>query len=254
MGWNYADKLNSLTLAHVAEVVRFSDEGGNSNTDPGVAIPGLPGVTIDPEAPDGPKIATLITLLRYTSSSGSVTHTDGRPGHVFENLSKIKKELFKPATYTRTYPHVGTVVARNVRLIGDPKPGQVRHEYQWTLLIPEGTWRDNTESTATGTPPTVTTKGDRWIHDPILVLSAAGTFKYTDSAGVEYEIEGESGPSYPVTIDVGAGTILDNGAADASGKVTFSHRAKLRLEPGASLSLTSTASATLKWRNRWALG
>lgn len=253
MAWNYADKLNNLSLATVAQVVRFSDEGGNANTDPGVAIPGRPGVVIDPEAPDGPKVATLITLLRHTSSTGEVTHTDGKAGHVFENLSKIKKELFKPATYTRTYPHVGTVIATNVRLIADPKPGQVRHEYQWTLLIPEGTWKDNTESTQTGTPPTVTTKGDRWIHDPILILAAAGTFTYTDSAGTEYEVSAASGPTYPITIDVGAGTIVDDAGADASGKVTFSHRARLRLEPGASLSLASDVEATLKWRNRWAL-
>lgn len=252
MGWDYDWKLNNLALDTVATSVRIESEGGNSNTDGGIRIPGRDGVVIDPEAPDGAVVLTLRTILRYTNSSGAVTHTDGKAGHVYENLSKIKKELYRPATLTRTAPHMGTVVARDVRLIADPTPGELRHIYLWSLLVPEGTWRDNTESTATGTPPTVTTLGNRRISDPILILSAAGEFEYTASDGTVYTITGASGPTYPVTIDVGEGTVIDDDEEDASGSVTFSHRSWLRLDPGSNLSLTSAVEATLKWRNRWA--
>lgn len=250
--WNYAYKLNNLVLSTVATSVRVEVEGGGSFPDTGVRIPGRDGVHVDTETAYGPLILTLRTLLRYTSSTGTITHSDGAAGHVYENFSKIKKELAKPAVLSRTAPHVGAVEARNVRLITDPVPSDIRIAFLWSLLVPEGTWRDSAESTATGTPPSVTTKGDRAIPDPVLIFSAAGEFEYTAGDGTEYTVTASSGPTYPVTIDVGAGTVVDDNAADARSAVEFSHPSWMRLDPGSALSLTSTVETTLKWRNRWA--
>ena len=172
---------------------------------------------------------------------------------MFENLYKIQRELARPeCIWTRTFPHAGTLRAP-VRLFGEPAPEQARHIYLFPLVIPTGSWQDNVESSESGDPPTVTTSGTRRIPDPVLIFSAAGTFGYTTSTGIEYEVEAESGPTYPVAIDVGAGTIKDDNGDDASEHVAFSRpRDWLQLEPDATLSLSADVSVTLKWRNRWA--
>lgn len=251
MAWDYADKINNLALKDVAKVVRLESEGANSNPDAGLAVPGHAGVIVDPRAPFGPKVITLRTVLRWTNKDGLVNHTDGQAGHIFENKAKIDAELAGLATYERTYPHIGTVVAENVRLIADPTPGDVRNAYLWPLLIPSGTWKDKTESTATGTPPTVTTKGTRHIYDPVLIMSGAGEFEYTNGDGTVFTVTAAAGPTYPVTIDVGAGTVIDDDDQSARSAVTFSQTPWLVLDPASSLSLTADVECTLKWRNQW---
>src|SRR5690606_36040087 len=110
---------------------------------------------------------------------------------------------------------------------------------------PTGSWQDAAESSASGTPPTVVTSGDRRIDDPILVMSAPGVFELTDPDGVVYTVTATSGPDYPIVIDVGAGSVVDDSEADARDAVSFSHRAWLRLEPGVTQSITSTVACTV---------
>jgi hypothetical protein len=57
----------------------------------------------------------LQILLAYTNSAGIVTHTDGAPGHVYENYLEIKRLLSgdilngSQVTLRRTLPHAGIV-------------------------------------------------------------------------------------------------------------------------------------------------
>lgn len=252
MSWDFDYALNSLTLLDVADVVVLEDELYAPFDDPGVLIPGRDGVEFDEEAPFTSLVVALRLHLRWTNAAGAVTHVDGEAGHIYENLSLVKRELNKPApVLTRTAPHIGDVRAV-VKANSSPILGGQRHIYVFPLTIPGGAWQDAAESSDTGAPPTgVTTTGDRRIPDARISLSAAGTYTITDADGTVYSIIAAAGPTYPVVVDVGARTILDNGSVDASGDITFSHDTWFRLSPNHTHTVTG-ASSTIYWRDRWA--
>ncbi|MCI0544221.1 MAG: hypothetical protein L0Z49_07205 [Actinobacteria bacterium] len=251
--WDEAWQLNSLVLADVASSIRVESEGGSGFADPGIAIPGRDGIRLDDLSPLAPMTLMLRLLLRYTDENGAVNHADGEAGHVYENFSLVQRELAGRGLHSlkRTRPHAGQVEAL-CKLIGDPTPGDIRIAYLFPLAVPSGSWRSVTESSATGNPPVVTTGGSRDIWDPIIILSAASTVTVTASDGTEYEIVGGAGPTYPVTVDVGEGTVTDDNGDDARGDVTFTRQEWCRLEANTAISIATTASTTVKWRNRWA--
>lgn len=254
MSWDFDYALNSLDLSDVCTAVRIEAEGGSSFRDSGYQIPGRDGVEFDDEAPYGPLSLVLRTVLRYTNASGAVTHSDGAAGHVYENLKKIKAELAGPgeASLTRTVPHIGDVRLL-CKLVGDPTPAGQQHVYLWPLTAPSGSWQDAAESSDTGNPPTgVTTTGDRIIFDPRLSISAAGETEFTLGDGTVYTVTAAAGPTYPVVVDVGAGTVVDDNGDDAAGDVTFSHEHWFRLHSNETATLTTDNAVTVFWRNRWA--
>jgi hypothetical protein len=251
MSWTTQDALNTLDLADVATHAQVEDELPSPFVDPGVVIPARDGVLFDPAAPFAPLVATLRVHLRWTDPDGDITHVDGEVGHIRENLSLIKRELNKPApVWSRTLEHIGAVRA----VVKSNTPGFVgaqRHVYHFPLTIPSGSWQDASESSDTGSPATgVITLGDRRIHDPRVSLPSSGARTITDADGIVYTITAAAGPTYPVVIDVGAGTIVDNASADASGALTFSHPEWFRLSPNHTHAITG--SGTWFWRNRWA--
>lgn len=245
-----AETLGSLTLSDVATDVLIEDEYGASFNDPGTRIPHRDGIRLDPQAPYSARTFTLKTVLRYTNSGGTITHGDGEAGHVYENLSLIRAELAGTGlvTFTRTVPHWGNVRAL-VRLLDDPIPeGRNLHVVRWILTIPSGSWQDATETSQATTA--VSTGGNTRIHDPIIEFAAAGTITHTNADGTVSSITAAAGPTYPVTVDVGAGTVLDNGSVDSRGDVTFTQPWWLRMDPDGAQTFTGTA--TIKYRNRWA--
>lgn len=253
MSWDYAHALNSLSLSDVATFATIEDETPSPYSDPGVSIPGRDGRQYDPEAPFSPLVVTLRVHLRWTSAAGTVTHADGEGGHIRENLSKVKAELNKPEpVLTRTIEHVGDVRAV-VKMNTPALVGAQRHVYIFPLTVPSGSWQDAAESSDSGNPPlAVTTTGDREISDPRLSISAAGATTVTLGDGTVYTITAAAGPTYPVVVDVGAGTVLDNVGADAAGDVTFDHEHWFRLAANETATLTTDNTVTVFWRNRWA--
>lgn len=254
--WDYAYALNSnLDLDDVATATRIESEGGAGFLDPGVQIPGRDGLLMDDDAPYGPVSLVLRTVLRYTNAAGAVTHGDGEAGHVFENLSKIKAELAGPglATLTRTVPHIGNVRALVKLVAPGPFVGEQRHVYYWPLECPSGSWQTASESSSAGNPPTnAVTAGDRVVFDPRLSMTTAGTVTITPAYGTTYTIVAGTGPTYPITINVGANTVVDAGTVDVMGDVTFNHEHWFRLDAAGSATITTPGSATVFWRNRWA--
>jgi hypothetical protein len=246
MSWTTDDHLNSLDLADVATFAKVIDEVPSPFSDAGVGIPGRDGVQFDPAAPFAPLVATLHIVLRWTNSSGTVTHVDGEVGHIRENLSLIKRELSKTTcVWSRTLEHIGAVRAV-VKSNTAGVMGEQRHIFNFPLTIAAGSWQDATESSNTA-PVTL---GDRRIFDPRISLPSAGTYTITDADGTVYTITATAGPTYPVVVDVGASTVLDNGGADASGDVSFSHQEMFRLSPNH--THVTTGGGTIFWRNRWA--
>lgn len=243
MMWGGPWKLNSLDLSTVALHVGVVDLlGGPSFRDPGITVVGRDGVVDDPLAPLGPWTFTLRVVYKWEDQSGVDGVVGGR------NL--VLRELYKTPTLYASVPRWGAVSAP-VKLVADPQPGSERNEWLYMLRSPYGGFKDVSETSQTGTPPTAVTSGVKPIHDPVLIFSAAGTYELTWGNGRKFTVVASAGPTYPVTVDVGAGTIVDDAAADASGDVSFSDPAWLILEAGATLSHTATSEVTLKWRNLW---
>lgn len=254
-------QLNSLALADVTKGVRIEDEGGAGFVDQGTQLPGRDGVHTDDDAPYGPLNLTLRTILRYTDSAGAVTDPDGEGGHVFDNLSKIKREFAggSLATLKRTLPHISTVRVL-CRLAGDPYRGELRHIYYWPLVVPSGSWQSDTEqnSGAASTTPSVTTDGDKRVHDPRINFAAAGTLTHTEADGDSATVEVKTGPTFPVDVYIagtnGSGYLYaeDNGGNDVTGDVELSKPYGLRFPPNSSPSLSADVNVIVYWRNRWA--
>lgn len=253
MSWTYSYQADTVDLLDYCDAVVVENEGGAGKRGANLAVGFLDGERWEAKT-YGPLDIILKTTLKYTSAAGTITHADGGPGHAFENFSEMKKLLTQPGLkyLTRDAPDYGNVRAA-FEMIGPPIEGESRLVWYWPLRVPSGSWQSATQETATGSPPTVTTGGNRRIHDPELVFSGAGSFTYTNDAGTEYPIAVASGPSFPVTLtnDNGEWIATDNASADASPYVTAEHPAVLVLDPDSSLSLAATVSTTLRWRNRW---
>lgn len=262
MTWDYADTINSLLLTDIATFATIETEVPAPFADLGIPIPGRDGVRFDADAGFSPLVMSLRVHLRWTDDTGMVTHTDGAAGHIHENLSLLKAEIHQALPlYKRTVPHAGDLQA----YFKSNTPGfvgQQRQVYHFPLTVPSGSWQDQTESNsgAASTTPSVTTLGDRRIHDPVIQFNAAGTLTHTEDDGDAVTVAVASGPTFPVTVYV-AGTdgssdlyAEDNTTADVTGDVTTSKSYGLRFpaNSGTPLSLSSTAAVIVKWRNRWA--
>lgn len=245
---------DSVDLNNYCTDVLIEDESGGGKAGGNTVVGFLDGERSEPKT-YAPLDVVLKTVLRYTNSAGAVTHLDDAAGHVFENLSELKLLFGQPGTktLTRDAPDYGAVKAV-FEMIAAPIMGEARHIFYWPLRIPSGSWQDEAESTATGNPPAVTTGGNRRIHDPEIVFSAAGSFTYTNTTGEVFAVTVASGPTFPVTVsqDNGEWTAVDNAAADAAQYVTATNPAVMMFDPDSVLSIVTTVSCTVNWRNRWA--
>lgn len=230
-------------LDTLCSAVFVANEGqGGGKKDSNLDVPQLSGERWE-DKPEGPADITLVTVLKYGAGESKF----------MEDLDTLHSYLGhrRPRYLVRTNPKVGKQRARFERLV-DPVEGADANVYVWVLRSLDGSWQDYNQSTATGNPPSVTTGGNRDIFDPEIEFSAAGTFKYTDSAGEEYEIKVDSGPAFPVTIRNigGEWEAVDNNGAAADQYVTALHPAVMVFEYGSNLSITTTVACTVRWRNR----
>lgn len=236
---DHAEVLGSLTLSTVCEDIRIEDESGGYFEDMGYSIPGRPGVEYDDDADLAPLVLSMRVILKAADAP--------------QNLSKIKAELRKSGLVAlkRTLSYPANQIRAMVKQVA--KPIQTDPViYTFILSCPSGSWQDAAEDSETGNPPSATTGGDTEIHDPRLEISAAGETEITLSDGTVYTITAAAGPVYPVTVDVGAGTVVDDNGDDAAGDVVFSHEHWLRLDADSAVSITTDNQVTLYWRNRWA--
>lgn len=254
MSWTYTYQASTVDLLDFCDSVVIENEGGAGKRGGNLAVGFLDGERWESKN-YGPLDLILKTTLKYSNAAGAITHADGGPGHAFENLSEMKKLLGQSGLklLTRTAPDYGDVRA-SFEMIGPPIPGESRLVFYWPLRVPSGSWQSVAQDSVTGISPAATTGGNRRIHDPELVFSGAGSFTYTADDGEVYKVTVASGPTFPVTLthDNGEWTVTDNAAADASPFVTAEHPSVLVLDPDSALSIVTTVSVTLRWRNRWA--
>lgn len=237
-------KIDTLELDTVASFVGIDIWDGPGFIDSGTKIPGVDGVEHDPLAPLAPWQFGLRVVFNWSDGTGDDALLEGR--------NKVLAALYKPAPvlYATIGRSVGAV-RTPVKLVGSPVRGGDRNEYVFPLRSPIGGFQDASASTATGTPPTVVTKGTKRIADPVVTFSADGTYTHTWTNGRKFEIVAGSGPTYPVVVDVGARTVVDDDALDAASAVEFSDDSWLMLEAAATLSQTASVEVTVAWRNLW---
>lgn len=177
------------------------------------------------------------------------------PGAGAEALSEVAILLADQdlVTIAQTDPHRGDIQAR-VEMVTDPVPTQNEFVYMFGLALPSGFWEDVSATTITsGTPPSVTTGGDRPIDDMILDFAGTGYLEHTDPLGQVARIEiiaGGSG-STPYTVDVGAGTVVDSLGAHQDRWLEVTQEYWMKWQPGAAQSFTGTVAVSGSYRNKW---
>jgi hypothetical protein len=199
----------------------------------------------------------LETWLRYTNAGGSVTHTDGKPGHVYENYGKMKALLTGAQAslirLQRTAPEQGTVYM-DVELVAEGRPTQAQHIIGWPLRAPHPFWIG--AASAQQSPTTITNGGTAPVMDAIVaVTGTANTPRLTHSATGDYiEIAGAL-PAGGITIDVGAQTCtrISGGADWSSNLAVNAPGIWMEFDPGANTVAATESSGSPSWTVDFAL-
>ena len=205
-----------------------------------------------------PRLIPLEVVLRYTNSSGAVSHADGAAGHAFENLSEVKRLLRGQAglaTLERIAPDQGTV--RIDVECGEPTPTQNHFTFLFPLIAARPAWYSTTTQTDSSSP--IAVGGDFPVDDATVTFSAAAVspvFTHTSSSATVK-------PTITYTGTVPAGGVIVNtltgqasnvtGGADCSNLVSYNKPYILELDPGASNTYTiSSGTVTVAWTDKWA--
>lgn len=239
-----------MSLSDYCTAITVTDESGGGLIGTNLHIPGTDGERIMDKTL-ATTVLPLKTVLRYTNAGGTITHGDGAPGHIYENLSELKKIFRKqgPILLLRDMPHAGTVVGE-VELMGDPIVGEDDHVFTWPLKLVGGSWRANSQSTATGNPPSITTLGDTRIDDFEIEFSGVGTVSDTDAAGVAYSIQALAG-TFPLIVYMGTDKRVEQAGSPDPGRVVIGHEAWFRMDPDVVVTLSTDVSVTVRWYDRW---
>jgi len=197
----------------------------------------------------------LETVIRYTSSGGTVTHSDGAAGHFYENLGHLKR-LFGGTQNSlvrlqRTAPDQGTVHL-DVELLGEALPTGDKRIFNWPLHAPHPFWIGASDTG--NTPTTFTVAGDAPIGDLVATFSTGATdatLTHTAS-GAYIKIAGVM-PAGGVTVDVGAGTCTKvSGGADYSAYLVVNKPWWMELDPGANaVTIAGGGTVSVDWYTQW---
>ena len=258
MAWAYAYTAGPkggslLPLLNFCSSVRLLTEGGSGKRGGDVAVQYLHGEHAVAHKFAMPRLLPLEVVLRFTSSTGTITHADGADGHVFENLSEVKRLLRGQAglaTLARTAPDMGAVQI-DVEC-GEPTPTQARFCYLFPLVAARPFWRSTTLNSISASPLAV--GGDAPVDDAEVVFSAAAVspvFTHTPS-GATITYTGTV-PAGGVRVFTETGQAINvTGGADCSDLVSFNKPYILELDPGVSNAYTiGSGTATVEWRDKW---
>lgn len=258
MVWDYlytaGPKGGSLTaLLNFCSSVRLLTEGGPGKRGPDVAVQYLHGEHPVAHKFANPRLLPLEVVLRFTSSAGTITHADGAEGHVFENLSEVKRLLRGQrglATLARTAPDMGAVQI-DVHC-QEPTPTQARFVYLFPLVAPRPFWRSTTVQTDSSSP--IAVGGDAPVDDAEVDFSAGAAspvFTHTPS-GATITYTGTV-PAGGVRVFTETGQAINiTGGADTSELLSYNKPYILELDPGVSNAYTiSAGTVTVRWQDKW---
>jgi hypothetical protein len=197
-------------------------------------------------------VIPLEIAYRYTDETGTVDHSDGAAGHVYENKATVEKALFGTkglATLRRVVPDFGTCEAY-VEQLAPSMPTQARHIYLYLLTAHEGSWKSTVESTSTSTP--VSVGGNHPTAPTVEIVGGTNVYVELSADSSRVSITGAT-PAGGVSVNCETGVITQISGGDDYGEfVSFTKPYGLLLEPGDNAYTTggSPTSVTFKYHAR----
>jgi len=251
MGWQYDYKIrdqrgasSGTALLSVCSMFRIAPEGSAGQRDTDSIVPYRHGMVGDARKYSSGMIINAEGDLRYTTSSGTVTHTNGGAGHVHENKELLMAMLMGPEVrwLGRNDPHAGRVEIP-CEVVMPPTTTTPRHRVfmQFRTLWPY--WSEETQRTALSSP--ITLAGTAPVADAVLKIVGGTGVKVTHvQTGDYFQIEGAT-PAGGIYIDCGTRKSTNvTGGASAEWQVEKSAPYWMQLEPG-TVSFTVTGGGTL---------
>lgn len=173
------------------------------------------------------------------------------PEQHLDDLALLFGKTSGLTTVQQTDPNKGDIRAQ-VELLADPFPGQQPLVWLFPLRNPKGFWEAVVASSATGTPPSVTTGGNRPIDDMVLTFSGPGYAEHTDENGVvsRVTVDAAAGAGTYI-VDCGARTVTKAGAPQDA-YLTITQPWWMRFSPAAAQILASDVNVAVEWRSKWA--
>lgn len=240
MAWpTYAIEADGVELDDYCDRVVVVTEGMANREDSNFKVPGLDGELSFPNKLWDAGNVIMETFIRYTDEDGLITHADGAPGHVYENLSVLKRVLGKNGLVDlrRTAPDYGET-SMMVELVQGPNEGSFPAHRIWVLKAPKPFWSGLTNVTIAATAGAHIPAGDAPVGDMVVTFSGNGKVAIGDEF---VEIVGHSGGA--VVVDCGARTVLQSTTPRDRWLHVFSNR-WLKLEPGVAQAVTFTGAVT----------
>ena len=208
-----------------------------------LSLPGKHGTVWTPDKMYGEADILLEVGLPMTSESDAL-----------EALSELSEVFSSQAlvTIVQTDAYKGDIQV-HVEQMGEAVPTQDRFTYLFALTNPGAFWESVIASSASaGTPPTITTGGDKPIDDMVLTFGGPGYFEHTDSLGQVNRITIDAGAGAGTYIvNFGARTVTKS-SVDQDEFVTFTDDFSMKWSPNASQTVASDVSVSASWREKWA--
>lgn len=262
MAWAYTYKAGPfggtlVALSTYCQSVRIVGESGVGKRGNDVTVQYVHGNRAVAHKFATPRLLPLEVVLRYTTATGTITHTDGAAGHAYENLSEVKRLLRGQAglaTLERIAPDMGEV--RIDVECGEPMFTQNHFTYLFPLIAARPFWRSTTTQTDSSSP--IAIGGDAPVDDATVTFSAAASspvFTHSSSGATVKPTITYTGtvPAGGVTVNTLTGQAFNvSGGADCSNLVSFNKPYILELDPGVSNTYTiSSGTVTVAWADKW---
>lgn len=245
----------SLTvLSDLCENVRVLGDGAGTGLEGDDGdVQYLHGERVNPAKYTAAGLLSVELTFRRTSAAGTITHTDGAEGHLYENIALAKKIFYAPRALTilqRTAPHQGTV-----RVRGQMVQAEMIGEIEWRLIWPMKVadppfWESTTLISAVNPVPTLAVAGNAPVDDVIINVSGGNTVLTHTASGKSV---GLSGAPMGGSINCRLGTAF-NGGTDLSEWISRSHPDYMELDGGETNAFSvSGGTATVTYRPKWRL-
>jgi hypothetical protein len=233
--WDYAYKIGATALLDYATDIRIPNEKRARRRGRNREIVWKQG-----ERSTQPKLYRALDfelqmLLAYTDSAGAITHTDGAPGHVYENYLELKRLLSGDQingsliTLRRTMPHAG-IVDIDFEVLDEIRPGDTRFRMVAFCRAPFPYWQAGTQTVETEVGKTTTTEtievvvgGNEGIPNAVIIFAPdtqdVSNLRITHTpSGRFLQYSGIITAGDTVTFDVGERTVVHSvdGAVDAA--------------------------------------
>ena len=238
--------------------VRLVDESSPGNRGANIPVQYMHGAREVAHLFSEENLLPLECVLRFTNSSGVITHADGANGHAFESMKNLKALLYgdmRMVTIQREVPDWGTVQI-DAKVYAPVASSQNRFAFLFPMLAADPFWRSTTLNSV-NPAPNITVGGSAPVHDAEVVFPAGAVnpiLTHTQADGTAATLKGygtvPAGGVRIYTKDGFAQTIT--GGADWGEFFEASETYVLELHQGVNgFSYSGGGTALIEWRNKY---